>query len=191
MLAALFWLLASLSIMLTSITVWAHQTLLTADGWGGIVEDVISDPEVIDNVSTVVVTRVSDALGVQDAVAGFLPGALDIIAGALTSGVEDRVAGGVADFMATDGFQQAFVDANKVAHDVAMRAIRDGDSNAISAQGGLVTLSIFPIIEGVLTNLQDAGLISGDLEDPRPVRLRGHAAARGQDRADPGSRPAR
>jgi hypothetical protein len=165
-LAATFWLLASLAIMLGSVTLWAHQTLLTSNGWGGIVEDVISDPEVTDNIASVVVTRISDGLDVRDTVAGFLPGSLDIVAGALTSGVEDRIADGVADFMATDGFQEAFVRANEVAHDVAMNTIRGGDSEALTSEDGLITLNVFPIIEGVLNNLQDAGLIDESREIP-------------------------
>jgi hypothetical protein len=47
-----------------------------------------------------------------------------------------------------------------------MRAIRDGDGNAITSQGGLITLSIFPIIEGALKNLQDSGLIDADRKIP-------------------------
>ena len=33
-LAAFFWLLASVSILLAGTTIWAQQTLLTSDGWG-------------------------------------------------------------------------------------------------------------------------------------------------------------
>jgi hypothetical protein len=165
-LAALFWLLASLAIMVGSVTLWAHQTLLTSDGWGGIVEDVIADPEVTDNISTVVVTRISDSLGVRDTVADILPGSLDIVAGALTTGVEDRIVDAVAGFMASDGFQEAFVRANEVAHDVAMKAIRGGDSEALTSEDGLITLNVFPIIEAVLLNLQDGGLIDESREIP-------------------------
>lgn len=165
-LAATFWLLASLAIMLSSVTLWAHQTLLTSNGWGGIVEDVIDDPEVTDNIATVVVTRISDGLGIQDKVADFLPDALDIVASALTFGVQDRIIDGVAEFMASDGFAEAFVNANEAAHDVAMKTIRGGDSEALTSEDGFITLNVFPIIEGVLNNLQDAGLIDESREIP-------------------------
>lgn len=165
-LAALFWLLASLAIMVGSVSLWAHQTLLTDDGWGGIVEDVIADPEVTDNIATVVVTRISDSLNVQDTVASFLPDALGIVAGALTNGVEDRIADSVAGFMESDGFQDAFVAANRAGHAAAMAAIRGGDSEALDSTGGLITLNVFPIIGGVLNNLQDNGLIDESREIP-------------------------
>jgi hypothetical protein len=164
--AAVFWLLASLAIMVGSVSVWTHQTLLTSNGWGGIVEDVIADPEVTDNIANVVVTRISDSLNVQDTVAGFLPDVLGIVAGALTRGVEDRIADGVAGFMESDGFQEAFVNANKAGQEVAMAAIRGGDSEALDSSGGLITLNVFPIIGGVLNNLQDNGLIDASREIP-------------------------
>ena len=64
-LAALFWLLASLSVLVGGVTLWAHQTLLTSDGWGNLVGEVVSDPEVVEDISSTVVTRVSDSLGVR------------------------------------------------------------------------------------------------------------------------------
>ncbi len=165
-LAAVFWLLASLSILLSGVTLWAHQTLLTSNGWSGIVSEVVADPEVIDEISSTLVTRISDSLDVRDSVAGFLPGSLDIVAGVLTSNVEDRIADLVADFAATDTFQDAFVAANVVAHDAAIKAIRGGDSEVLTSEEGLITLNIFPLIEGVLLQLQDAGLIDDSRDIP-------------------------
>ena len=69
-LAALFWLLASLAIMVSGVTLWAHQTLLTSNGWSGIVSEVAADPEVIDDISSTLVTRLSESLGVRDTVEG-------------------------------------------------------------------------------------------------------------------------
>jgi hypothetical protein len=165
-LAALFWLLASLGVMLSGLTVWAHQTLLTSDGYGAIVKEVIADPEVVENVSTVLVTRISDRLGVRDTVADVLPGSLDVVAGALTAGVEDRIIGLVEDFISGEGFQEVFVEVNKTAHDAAMAVIRGGDSEALASQEGLVTLNIFPVLENVLLALQENGLIGQDREIP-------------------------
>ncbi len=165
-LAAFFWLLASLSIMVSGVTLWAHQTLLTSNGWSGIVSEVIADPEVVEGVSSKLVTRVFDSLDVRDTVADVLPGPLDIVAGAVTAGVEDRITDLVIDFASTEGFQDAFVRVNVVAHDAAIKAIRGGDSEALTSEEGLITLNIFPLIEGVLLNLQDSGLIDEGREIP-------------------------
>jgi hypothetical protein len=164
--AALCWLLASVAILFSGVTLWAHQTLLTSSGWAGIVEDVIAEPEVVEEVSTRLVTGVSDSLGVRDTVAGALPGSLDIVAGALTSTVEDRITDLVIDFASSEGFQDAFVRVNELAHDAAMTAIRGGDTEALDSEAGVLTLNLFPLIEGVLLNLQEAGLIDAEAEIP-------------------------
>ncbi len=164
-LAAVFWLLASLSVLVGGVTLWAHQTLLTADGWGGIVSDVIADEEVIEALSVVLVDRLSESLGVQEIVAEVLPGP-DIVGRAVTGVVQDRVTEAVADFAASDAFQEAFVNVNMAAHDAAMATIRGGDSEALTSEDGLITLNIFPLIEGVLYTLQDAGLIDESREIP-------------------------
>ncbi len=165
-LAAFFWLLASLSILLAGVSVWAQQTLLTSDGWGGLVGEVASDPEVIDGVSTVLVGRLSEALDVEKRVADAIPGPLDIVATTITARVQEEVAKIVAGFAASDAFQTAFVEVNKAAHDAAMFAIRGGDSAALTSQDGVIAINIFPLVEGVLRSLQDAGLIGADRDIP-------------------------
>ena len=139
-------------------TLWAHQTLLTADGWGGIVEDVISEEEVTDAISVVLVDRLSESLGVRELVAENLPGP-DILAGALTTAVQDRITDTVGQFAQTDAFQEAFVNVNKAAYDAALTAIRGGDTDALTSQAGILSLNIFPLLEGLLDSLQDAGII--------------------------------
>ena len=58
------------------------------------------------------------------------------------------------------------MEANKAAHDAALRAIRGGGSDALTSDAGAITLNVFPLIEGVLHSLQDAGLISADRNIP-------------------------
>ena len=95
-----------------------------------------------------------------------IPGPLDIVATTITARVQDEVAKIVAGFAASDAFQTAFVEVNKAAHDAAMRAIRGGDSAALTSQDGVIAINIFPLVEGVLRSLQDAGLISADRDIP-------------------------
>jgi|GEM_PF-4651366 len=164
-LSAVFWLLASLTVLFGGTTLWAHQTLLTADGWGGLVEEVIAEPEVIDAVSVVIVDRLSDSLAVKEVVADVIQGP-DIVAGALAGVVENKVVDAVAAFGATDAFQEAFVNVNKATHEAALKVMRGGDSEALTSEEGLITLNVFPLIEGVLISLQDAGFIDEGREIP-------------------------
>ena len=164
-LAAVLWLLASVAVLVGGITLWAHQTLLTSNGWGGLVEEVIAQEEVTEAISVVVVDRLADSTGISEAVAEALPGP-DIIGRAVSGVVQDRVAGAVADFAASDGFQDGFVRVNKRAHDATMAAIRGGDSEALTSETGVISLNIFPLIEGVLYSLRDAGFIDESREIP-------------------------
>ncbi len=161
LLAAVFWLLASLSVLFGGVIVWAHQTLLTADGWGGLVEEVISQPEVVDAVSVVVVDRLSERIDLHKIVADVVPGP-NIVAGAITAAVEERVVEAVDRFAESDEFAEAFVNVNVAAYDAALKVIRGGDSEALTSQDGLITLNVFPLIEGVLIQLQDSGIIDAD-----------------------------
>lgn len=177
-LAAIFWLLASVMVLFGGVSLWAHQTLLTADGWGGIVEEVIGEEEVTDAISVVVVDRLADSLDIRETVANVLPGP-DIIGGAVAAVVQDRITDRVADFARSDAFREAFVDVNKAAHDAAMAAIRGGDSEVLSSGQGVISLSILPLIEGVLQSLQDAGIIdeSRTIPDLTNFQASGQAVA--------------
>jgi hypothetical protein len=164
-LAAVFWLLASLAVLAGGIAVWAHQTLLTSNGWGSLVAEVIAQEEVTDAVSVVIVERLSDSLGVGAVVTDALPGP-DIIGRAVTGVVENQVASAVAGFAASDTFQDAFVRVNEAAHAATLAAIRGGDSEALTSEAGVISLNIFPLIEGVLRSLQDAGFIDASRDIP-------------------------
>ena len=88
-LAALFWLLASLGVMLSTVVVWAHQSLLTQSGWSALVGEIFDDPAVIEDVSDNIVVRVSDAVDLPAIVAKVLPGESQLVSGLISTRVED------------------------------------------------------------------------------------------------------
>ena len=165
-LAALFWLLACLAILVGGVTLWAHETVLTSNGWGTIVSGIASDEEVIAATSERLVERVSESLAISERVADILPGDMSLLAGAITRTVQQRVTDTVAEIAATEPVQDAFVRANELAHEATMKVIRGGDSEALTSLDGAITLNVFPLLEGVLVGLQDAGLIDESREIP-------------------------
>jgi hypothetical protein len=165
-LAAVFWLLACLAILVSGVALWAHQTVLTANGWGTIVAGVAADPEVIAATSERVVGRVSESLDISAKVAEILPGDMDLLAGAITGAVEQRVAEGLAAVASTQEVQDAFVAVNERAHEAAMKVIRGGDSDVVTSDQGVIALNVFPLIGAALTGLQEAGLIPADRQIP-------------------------
>jgi hypothetical protein len=164
--AALFWLLACLAILLASVAVWAHRTVLTDEGWGGIVAGVAADPEVIEATSQRLVDRVSESLDLEATVARVLPGDMKLIPAVITGIAKDRLAEGIANVAADERFQQAFVSVNEKAHAAAMKVIRGSGSDVITTDEGAISLNIFPLIGGALTGLQQDGIIPADIQVP-------------------------
>lgn len=164
-LAAFFWLLASLFIMVSGVTIWAHQTVLTSSGWSDLIAGVASDPEVIDNTSRLAVERISDAIGLEDIVVRVLPGDMELIGSAITRRVEEAISEKVAEVAATEGFQDAFVGVNQIGHDAALSIIRD-EGQALESDEGTIALNVWPLIGAGLQSLRDAGFIDAERELP-------------------------
>jgi hypothetical protein len=190
-LAAVFWLLACLAIMLASVTVWAHQTVLTDQGWGRIVSGVVSDPEVVDATSRRLVDRVATSLDISGKISQILPGDMTVLSGAVTRIVEQTVADGIARVASSEKFQDAFVAVNERAHEAAMKLIRGPDSAALSTNEGTISIDLFPLIGSALTGLQDAGIIPADVQlpdltnyEPNPQRVAQLESVLGRDLPD-------
>jgi hypothetical protein len=164
-LAGLFWTLACLAFMLSTVTVWAHRSVLTTDGWSRLTSQVFSDPEVIQGTSVTLAERLTTAVGLEERVANVLPGVTSLLAGMVTGRVEDWLAGAIADVMAREKVQEALVAGNRAAHEAAMAAIRGGDE-ALASEQGVITLNVFPLIEGALVRLQESGFLPADLQIP-------------------------
>ena len=178
-LAALFWLLACLAILVGGVTLWAHQTVLTANGWGTIVAGIASDEEVIAATSERLVDRVSESLDISE------QGRRDPARRHEPAGrrhhraVQQRVADGSPRSPPPSPSRMPSCRANELAHEAAMKVIRGGDSEALTSLDGAITLNVFPLIEGVLVGLQDAGLIDESREIPDLSELRAQPRARG------------
>lgn len=189
--AALFWLLACLAILLASVTIWAHRTVLTDQGWGTIVAGVAADPEVIEATSQRLVDRVSESLDLEATVARVLPGDMKLIPAVITGIAKERLAEGIGRVAADERFQEAFVSVNEKAHAAAMKIIRGDGGDVLTTDEGAITLNIFPLIGGALTGLQEDGIIPADIQlpdlttyEPDPDRLAKLEAVLGRDLPD-------
>ena len=173
-LAGLFWLLASLGILLSTVVVWAHQSLLTTSGWTQLVGDVFDDPAVVEGTADAIVERVSVAIDLPGIVAQVLPGESELVAGLVTTRVEDFLAGRLADRARPRG-RAARPSRTSTPRRTRRRCrtIRGG-GEVVSTEQGTITLNVFPLVEAVLVALQDAGIIDAtrqipDLSEYRPA----------------------
>lgn len=102
-LAGVFLLLASLGIMVSAVTLWAHQAVLTTDGWTDASGEIVTDPEVIDAAGVVVVDQASEALDLRGTVVDIMP-AGELYGGLPTTRLEEVLADIVSDGIASEGF---------------------------------------------------------------------------------------
>ena len=182
-LAGLFWLLACLGILGSTVFVWVHQVALNTDAYVRVMTTVMADPEVITETSAAAADRVVTALGVEQRIANILPGQADFIAAPVADALSTRIAARLAELMATPRFQQVWADANRFVHEQAIKVLRGG-SDIVSTQGGVVTLNVFPLIDELLRQLQTAGFIPPEVvlpdlstnEEPSALRQKLQAA---------------
>jgi hypothetical protein len=96
-----------------------------------------------------------------------LPPRAAIIAGPLTSAVEDTVENGVSDVLASAQFQALWIEANRVAHQQILAILR-GDSEVVQATGGEVSLNLLPVMNAVIGRLETSasGLFGKEINVP-------------------------
>jgi len=164
-LVGFLFLLSCLFVVATSVVVWTHQVALNTDRYVSVVGAVSSDPAVIDTLSNRVATQVVTALDVQGKVEKILPGGAEILAAPLTDRIRQTVAEKLAVGLATDQFQSAWLEANRLLHTTILKILR-GNPEAVSLQDGMVTLDLYALVGNALATLQTSGIIPASVTLP-------------------------
>ncbi len=164
-LVGFLFLLSCLFVVGTSVVVWTHQVALNTDRYVSIVGAVSSEPAVIETVSNRVATQVVTALDVQGKVEKILPGGAEILAAPLTDRIRQTVQEKLAVGMASDQFQNAWVQANRILHTTIIKILR-GQPESVSIQDGMVTLDVYTLVGNALATLQTSGIIPASVTLP-------------------------
>jgi len=149
--------------------VWTRRSVLNTERYVAIVGPLARDPAVQAVLSRRLTDAAFTALDVESHLASVLGTRvprLAFLAGAITEGVRDLVRQQVATLVASERFQQLWVEANRVAHS-QMLAVLDGSSETVSLQDGRVVLNLLPIVNEVLRGV---GELAGELVG-RPIAL--------------------
>ena len=168
LLAGLLLVLGSLSIVVSGVTVWAHEVLLDSDRYAAMVAAISGDPAVIDAISSKVATSAVSALDIQGRLEQVLPGPAAIIAGPIADQVEQTLEQVVGNVLVSSKFQTVWVDANRALHAKVVAFLR-GDTTVLQARDGIVYLDVYPLIDAVLRQLQQIGIIPADASLPDPT----------------------
>jgi hypothetical protein len=164
-LVGFLFLLSCLFVVGTSVVVWTHQVALNTDRYVSVVGAVSSDPAVIDTLSNRVATQVVTALDVQGKIQKILPGGAEVLAVPLTDRIRQTVAEKLAVGLATDQFQNAWLEANRLLHTTILKILR-GNPDSVSIQNGMVTLDLYALVGNALTTLQSSGIIPASVTLP-------------------------
>ncbi len=163
--AVVLGLLACVALVATTTIGWIHQVALNTDRFVALTSAVVEDPAVIDSLSHRVSQQVVVALDVEGRLATALPGNAKLLAGPIAGSVEDRLQVGLANLMQTEGFQRAWEQSTRFAHQQIVAILR-GDSTVITIDNGVVTLNVFPLVNGALATLQAEGVIPASVTLP-------------------------
>lgn len=159
--------LAAILIPVTATVAWAHRTVINTDGYVSTVGPVVKDPAVTSTLARIATDQLFVALDPQPTIAGALPPRATFLAGPLTNGVKGFIQDQANNVLNSQQFQQVWVNANRTAHTALMNVLH-GDSKALVVTNGQVVLSVVPLLNEVLQNLEQSAsdLIGRDVTLP-------------------------
>jgi hypothetical protein len=148
---------AGILLVLSVVSVWTRNFLLNTDRYVETVAPLADDPEIQEAASARIADEVTKAIDVESILDDLLPsGAGAVLAGPIESALGSAVDTASARVLDSDAFQTVWDEANRIAH-VQVRRLLTGDGN-IEVLNGRVVLDLTPIIQNVLSELEDRGI---------------------------------
>ncbi len=154
---------------LAIVAIWAEDQISDTDRYAETVAPLASDAAVQGAIADRITTEVFERLDVeavtQEAVdaleqRGLPPRAatnLSALATPLANGVEGFVNDQVLRLVQSEEFRQAWVAANRAAHDEVVAVLTGQTGGAVEAKGDTVSVNLAPVIESVKKRLTDSG----------------------------------
>jgi hypothetical protein len=141
--------------------------VLNTDSYVSTVTPIAENPAVTAALARDVTNQIFAALDPQSTIADALPPKAAFLAGPITNGVKGFIQDQANNALNTQQFQQLWVTANRTAHTALMKVLH-GDSKAVVTTNGEVVLSVVPLLNQVLQNLQQttSELIGKDITLP-------------------------
>ena len=145
---------SSLSVLISSVSIWAHRTLFNTDQWVATVGPLAQNPAVVSSVSQNVTKLVNDAVTPEQRIAKVLPASLGALAAPIAQGFDQIVARAVSGILNSQQFAAFWTAANR-ALQPRFAAILLGNSTAhLKTANGTVQLNLLPLVSKVLTAVQ-------------------------------------
>ncbi|MFD7709640.1 hypothetical protein [Streptomyces sp. NPDC059786] len=152
--AALLIALAGLLAVTSVVGVWGARTSLDTGRWVATVGPLAGDRAVNAAVSRYLADEISGRLDLERRLTEALPPRADFAAGPLADAVHDRLRRRIAELMRTERFQELWREANRIAH-ARIVAVLENRSANVRVRGDTVTLNLLPLVNNVLSELED------------------------------------
>jgi hypothetical protein len=141
-------------LVLANVAFWAYFTLLNTPGWVAAVGPLSKDPQVAGLVSQYAVGQLFEQVDVQALAAETLPPELQLVAGPLTTGLEQLAGEAATRLIMTEAFNEVWVAVNRTAHGIAMDILK-GRGDRLYFQEGDLVLDLGDLLSGVSGFLED------------------------------------
>jgi hypothetical protein len=151
--AAVLVFVAALGVTFSVVGLWAGNTTLNTDRWVATVSPLSQDPAVQVAVATYTTDQLFTSLNVDQRVKAALPPKAAFLASPLSGQVHGFVQSTVTKVLASPQFAELWPQINRVAHQQAMN-ILNNNSAVVRNSGRTVTLNLLPVVNNVLSSLQ-------------------------------------
>ena len=134
---------------------WTSTTLLDTDAYVATVAPLADNEDIQEAVAFRASELIVDVIDVEALIREDLPRGTRFLAGPIEAATRTLVDGLVEDFVSTDAFARFWSDANRIGHEGVVAVFTGESTGNIDAADGRVVLNVGPLVQGVITQLDD------------------------------------
>ncbi len=159
--------LSCLTVLVSSVSIWAHRTVFNTDQWVATVGPLAKNPDVIKSVADHVTTQLDNTIKPEQTAKNFLPPKLDRFAAPISQGFEQIVHGAVTKILQTEQFQKFWITANEQVHARVIAVLKGQPTPHLTTANGDIKLNLLPTVSKILKLVDSRA--SGLLNAKEPI----------------------
>jgi hypothetical protein len=135
--------LATVLAVAATLTTWTRSQALDTDQWVETSGDLLNEPEIQEALALFLTDELFSAVDVAGELESLLPSDLSGLAGPLAGALRGPTTNGIEQIIASSPFQTVWQDANRTAHEAAVRILRDESNlDSVSTSDGAIVLNL-------------------------------------------------
>lgn len=148
--AVAFLVLGSILLPISVLTVWTRNQVLDTDRYVETVTPLATDPLVVSALSARIANRVSEEVDIRSLAQEALPENAAFLAAPIAAGADNLIRQATDRLLASDRFEQAWINANRLGHDGLVAVLTGREGDVISTKDGKVVLQLGGLAQEVL-----------------------------------------